>query len=214
MLFTDDAALTSTSHTEDGLQQLVSRLSHACKEFGLTISLKKTNVMAQGADHSPTIAIDGYNLKAVENFTYLGSSISSSLSIDAEVNSRIAKAAAVMARQKQRVWNNPSLIVKTKIHVYQACVLSILLYSSEAWTTYVSQERKLNSFHLRCLRCILHIQWQDKVPNTEVLDRANLKSIFAILSERHLRWLGHVRRMEHDRLDAHACTSKMSAKRT
>ena len=104
MLFADDAALTS--HTEDGLQQLVNRLSHACKEFGLTISLKKTNVMAQGADHPPTVAIDGYNLEAVENFTYLGSTISGSLSIDAEVNSRIAKAAAVMARLNQRVWYN------------------------------------------------------------------------------------------------------------
>ena len=46
--------------------------------------------MAQGAGHLPTIAIDGYNLKVVENFTYRGSTISNSLSIDVEVNSRIA----------------------------------------------------------------------------------------------------------------------------
>ena len=83
------------------LQQLVSRLSHACKEFGLKISLKKTNVMAQDAGHPPTIAIDGYNLEVVENFTYLGSTISNSLSIDVEVNSRIAKATAVMAKLNQ-----------------------------------------------------------------------------------------------------------------
>ena len=44
MLFADDAALTS--HTETGLQELVNRLSHACKEFGLSISLKKTNILA------------------------------------------------------------------------------------------------------------------------------------------------------------------------
>ena len=56
ILFADDAALTS--HTEYGLQQLGSRLSHACKEFGLTISIKKTNVMAQDSDHPPTISID------------------------------------------------------------------------------------------------------------------------------------------------------------
>ena len=198
MLFADDAALTS--HTEDGLQQLVSRLSHACKEFGLTISLKKTNVMAQGVDHPPTVAIDGYGLEAVEHFAYLGSTISSSHSIDAEVNSRIAKAAAVMARLNQRVWNNSSLTVKTKLLVYQACVLSTLLYSSEAWTTYAIHEKRLNSFHLRCLRRILHIKWQDKVPNVEVLERASIKSMFAILSERRLRWLGHVRRMESGRI--------------
>ena len=79
MLFADDTAMVS--QTEEGLQQLVNRLSHACKEFGLKISLKKTNVMAQDAGHPPTIAIDGYNLEVVENFTYLGSTISNSLSI-------------------------------------------------------------------------------------------------------------------------------------
>ena len=157
MLFADDAALAS--HTEDSLQQLVSQFSHACKEFGFTISLEKTNVMAQGTDHPPTITIDGHELKAVDDFTYLGSTISSSLTLEAEISSRIAKAAAVMSKLHQRLWNNPSLTVKTKLRVCQACVLSTLLYSSEAWTPYARQERRLNSFYLRCLRHILHIRW-------------------------------------------------------
>ncbi len=45
LLFADDAALAS--HSEAGLQRLVDKLYHACKEFGLTISLKKTNILAQ-----------------------------------------------------------------------------------------------------------------------------------------------------------------------
>lgn len=39
--FADDTALAS--HTEAGLQQIVNHLSHTIKEFGLTISLKKTS---------------------------------------------------------------------------------------------------------------------------------------------------------------------------
>ncbi|GAA6075933.1 RNA-directed DNA polymerase from mobile element jockey-like [Tachysurus ichikawai] len=119
LLFADDAALTS--HTEDGLQKLVCRLSHTCKEA------------------CPTIAIEGYNLEVVENYTYLGSTISNSLSVDTDVNGRIDKASAVMARLNQRVWKNHNLTEKTKICIYQACVLTTLLYSSEAWTTYASQ---------------------------------------------------------------------------
>ena len=198
LLFADDAALTS--HTEDGLQQLVTCLSLACKEFGLTISLKKTNVTAQGTEASPSIAIDGCTLEVVENFTYLGSTISSSLSIDSEINSRIAKAATVMAKLNQRVWNNSRLTEKTRLRVYQACVLSTLLYGSESWTTYARHEKKLNSFHLRCLRRILQIKWQDQVPDTEVLERANMNSLHTTLSERRLRWLGHVRRMDAGRI--------------
>lgn len=39
ILFADDAALVS--HSQAGLQRLVSCLADACREFGLTISLKK-----------------------------------------------------------------------------------------------------------------------------------------------------------------------------
>ena len=195
MLFVDDAALTS--HTEDSLQQLVSRLSHACKEFSLTISIKKTNVMAKDSDHPPTISIDGHTLEDVENFTCLRSAISSTLNIEVEVNNRIAKAAAaITSRLTKRVWNNSSLTEKTRLRVFQACVLSTFLYGSETWTTYAKKEKKLNSFHMRCLRCILHIHWEEKVPDTEVRERANRNSMLAMLRERCLRWLGHVKRMQ------------------
>ena len=72
-----------------------------------------------------------------------------------------------MSKLYQRVWNNPSLTVKTKLRVCQACILNTLLYSSEVWTPYARQERRLNSFYLRCLRHILHISWQDRVTDVE-----------------------------------------------
>lgn len=198
LLFADDAALSS--HTEDGLQKLVDRFAEACKEFGLTISLKKTQILAQGAEHPPEISIGDHKLEVVDHFTYLGSTVSSCLSIDREINTRIAKAASVMSRLKQRVWNNSNLSLQTKLHVYRACVLSTLLYSSEAWTTHTRHEQKLNSFHMRCLRRILGIVWQDKITNSEVLERAGMQSLIATLCERRLRWLGHVRRMEAGRI--------------
>ena len=197
-LFADDAALAT--HTEAALQQLVDRLAHACNEFGLTISLKKTEVMAQGTDSPPAIHIGDYSLNTVGQFQYLGSTIASNMSLEPEINARIAKAMGVMSKLQKRVWSNNNLTDNTKMQVYRACVLSTLLYSSEAWTTYASQERKLNSFHLRCLRRILGIHWQDRVPNTTVLERAGLPSIFALLTQRRLRWLGHVRRMDDGRI--------------
>ena len=84
--------------------------------------------------------------------------------------------------------------------VYNACIISTLLYGSESWTTYTRQEKRLNSFHMRCLRRILGITWQDKITNTEVLAKAGLPSMFTLLRQRRLRWLGHVRRMEDGRI--------------
>ena len=36
--------------------------------------------------------------------------------------------------------------------------------------------------------------------NTEVLERANMRSMYTILCERRLRWVGHVKRMDRGRL--------------
>lgn len=198
LLFADDAALAS--HSEAGLQRLVDKLSHACKEFGLTISLKKTNILAQDAETPPVITINNTELEVVDSFTYLGSTVSSKASLDVEISSRIAKAAGVMAKLNKRVWINDLLSERTKLQVYRSCVLSTLLYGSESWPTYARQEKRLNGFHLRCLRRLLQIKWQDRVSNTNVLQRADMPSIPTLLIQRRLRWLGHVHRMEPDRL--------------
>ena len=65
---------------------------------------------------------------------------------------------------------------------------------------YAGQERRLNSFHLRSIRRILVISWQDKVTNADVLSRAGLPTMYTLLRQRRLRWVCHVRRMEDGRI--------------
>ena len=144
--------------------------------------------------------MNGSPLEQVEKFCYLGSVLSGNCGIEHEINSRVGKAATAYSKLVRRVWDNPKLTTKTKVLVYQTCVLSTLLYGSETWTTYAKQERKLNAFHLRCLRRLLSIRWQDRVPNVEVLRRADLPSIQALLGRRRLRWLGHLHRMDKKRI--------------
>ena len=161
MLFADDEAVAT--HTQEELQSFVNCFSQACKDFGLTISLKKTNVLGQDTEAPPVITIDDYELEAVCQFTYLGYTITDNLSLDAEINKRIGKAASTLVRLIARAWTNPKLSVKTKMAVYNACVVSTLLYGRETWTAYAGQERRLNTCHLRSIRRILGISWQDKV---------------------------------------------------
>jgi len=49
----------------------------------------------------------------------------------------------------------------------------MLLYGCEMWTLCQHQVKKLDQFHMRCLCKILHIRWQDKISNTDVLERCN-----------------------------------------
>ena len=91
MLYADDAALAS--HTEDGLQRLVD-------------CIKKTNVRAQDISYTPCIKIDDHTLEVVDEFVYLGSTISTNMNLDTEINKRIEKTAATLSKLTKRVWNN------------------------------------------------------------------------------------------------------------
>ena len=201
-LFADDCALMA--HTEPDLQIIVDRFAEAARLFGLTISLSKTEVMHQPApgtsEPSPTVSIEGTELKVVEQFTYLGSTISCDGSLDKEIAQRISKASQSLGRLRTRVINHKNIKPETKIKVYKAVVLTSLLYGCETWTTYRKHIKQLERFHMRSLRSIMHIKWQDRVTNLEVLDRAGLVSIETMIMKAQLRWSGHLIRMDSTRL--------------
>nr|VZI50033.1 unnamed protein product [Spirometra erinaceieuropaei] len=81
-----------------------------------------------------------------------------------------------------------------------AVILPILLYGAETWTVCTKQARRLNHFHLSCLRPILRLNWQDRIPDTDVLERTGILSIYAILRQMQLRWSGRLVRMDDERL--------------
>ena len=58
----------------------------------------------------------------------------------------------------------------------------------------------LERFHQRCLRAIFSIKWQGHTTNIEVLEKADLPNIEAMLILRQLRWAGHVTLMVHYRM--------------
>ena len=105
--------------------------------------------MTQNSPSTPSISVYNSVLKVVDQFKYLGSTISKNLSLDSEINVRIGKASSAKTKLKERVWENKNLTINTKMRVYQACILSTVLYGRETWSTYTSQENKLNAFHLR-----------------------------------------------------------------
>lgn len=80
----------------------------------------------------------------------------------------------------------------------ESVMISCMLYSCEPWTVYSWHARQLNSLYMRCLRKLLNNKWQEKVPDTEVLQRAEKESVYAMLKRFQLRWAGHVSHMPDD----------------
>lgn len=154
-----------------------------------------------GADYSaPIITIDNNPLNVVDKFTYLGSTLSQNAMIDDDVSTRIGKASASFGRLTKRLWNERGVRLATKISVYCAVVLPTLLYGCEAWTPYRRHIRRLDQFHMRSLRRIANIKWQDMISNTEVLQRCAQNGIEHHIKRAQLRWSGHLVRMADDRI--------------
>ena len=120
------------THTERDLQLLMDCFSALCDEFGLTINLKKNIVMLQPAPGKPCIPpltyIKGRKLEVIDTFVYLGKTLSRLNTLDEEVSYRLSKARDAFGKLESKLWSRSDIKVTTKVEVYQACVLTILLY--------------------------------------------------------------------------------------
>jgi len=78
LLYADDCALMA--HLQTDVQHLFNHLLNAITRFGLTVSLKKTQVMLQPfdlLDSTPPVILAGQTpLPVIEKFCYLGNVLS------------------------------------------------------------------------------------------------------------------------------------------
>ncbi|PFX23928.1 LINE-1 retrotransposable element ORF2 protein [Stylophora pistillata] len=161
---------------------------------------KEDEVMSQDTAATPTVRSKITSWKPSHSLPISAPPPQTTTALKWRLQKRFGKTATNMAKLSARVWENKKLTTQTKVAVYRACIVSTLLFGRMSWITYASQEKPLNIFHMRCLRRILSISWTDKVSNNEVLARANIPSMFTLIRQRRLRWLGDVYRMEDGRI--------------
>jgi len=96
--YADNAALPS--HTPDGLQRQLDAISSAYSRAGMVVNSKKTEVLYLPSDSSlpPTFYISGDQLGLTEQFTYLGSIITSTCDLTAEIQHRVNLVSASFGR--------------------------------------------------------------------------------------------------------------------
>ncbi|KAL5266167.1 hypothetical protein ACHWQZ_G006724 [Mnemiopsis leidyi] len=204
--YADDMAILDNSG--EGLQESTDLLAHYSSYAGLKINAKKTQCMAVSkcASQRPFIrgdcielSVGGEPVEQVSNFVYLGATISGDGTIDRDLDVRIQKANGAF-HQLWKIWNSRTIRTPTKIRIYKAAVLTILLYGAEVWNTTKKQMKRFEVFHQTSLRRILRIKWFYHVSNEEVLRRAGIKPVETFISAARLRWYGHVVRMPDYRI--------------
>ena len=205
--FADDSALFTMSR--EGAEQALVLFVDTAAEFGLTVNATKTKFLVVGdgitaVDRAP-MSLGGVDIVCVDEFRYLGSSIHHSGRSTDEVDARVAAASCACGALQKSVFAVRYLDIHIKRCVFNACVLSLLLYGSECWTPLHCDIRRLSSFHMRCIRSILGITraraWAEHISNAELLTLwGDTETIEEKLAHRRLEWLGHVARMDDSRM--------------
>ena len=118
--YTDDIALLANTPAQT--ETLLHSLERAAAGIGLHVNAHEIEFMcfSQTGDIS---TLNGSSLKLVDNFTYLGSSVSL---IQTDINTRLAKAWTAIDSLSV-IWKS-DLTDKMKHSFFQAAVISILLY--------------------------------------------------------------------------------------
>ena len=205
--FADDAALLAS--TREGAEEVARTYMEVASDLGLTVSVPKTKLMVTGRratlEDKILIPVGASQIDCVDEFLYLGSVISSSGRMRPDVDRRIAQASKAFGALRKPVFNNRDLSLKTKHKVYQACVLSVLLYGSECWSPLRSDLKRLDSFHNRCLRNILGISRQQqrsqRITSGSVRRRwRDTDTLTDKIFKRRAEWLGHLARMPDNRI--------------
>ncbi|KAI8488924.1 hypothetical protein Bbelb_334420 [Branchiostoma belcheri] len=121
--------------------------------------------------HSPMSPSDGSTLNFLSTFNYLGSTVSRTGDLKPEIDRRRGLAAAAMQALWRPLWKHRHISLGTKFRVYNAAVVSILLYGAETWPLSNTLAARLDGFDTRCLRRILGVRWFDHLPGTELRQR-------------------------------------------
>ena len=115
-----------------------------------------------------------------------------------QLRTRIGRASEAFG-QLFKIWRS-KISLKTKLCIYNAVVISTLLYGSETWVTTNSKEKRLDVFDNWCLCRILGIKWFHHVRNTTVIERTGQTPAFLFLKTRRSRWFGNFSWMGQERL--------------
>ena len=178
----------------------------------MKINQKKSEVMVININEPLPIEVSGVSLKTTKEFTYLGSKLTEDGGSNVDIRNRLNKARTAFVSMKN-IWKSSQYGAKTKIRIYQSCVLSTLLYGSECWRMTEKDMSKLSAFHTQCLRRILRIFWPNTISNERLLAKCNQSSMEDMIIRRRWQWLGHVLRRRNEDITREALNWTPNGKR-
>ncbi|KAJ4431286.1 hypothetical protein ANN_19883 [Periplaneta americana] len=195
-MFADDQTIFSDS--ENDLQLAVYKLNKIAKTFNMTISERKSKVMAfNGKDHMRCkININDNIIEQVNNFNYLGCNVSYCQKED--INIKLNKFYRMCGTIKRTLKNKT--LQSTQLKFYKVMAVPTLTYASDNWTLNRADRRKIETAEMKFLRSIAGVTILDRKRNEDIRKDLNIFNLTNRIESMRNGWYEHVRRMPTDRI--------------
>jgi len=158
----------------------------------------------QNAGRIHSVRIYNITFDRVEDFKYLGTTLTNENSIVEEIKSRL-KSGNVCYHSVQNLLSSRLLSKNLKIKIYRTVILSVVLYGCKTWSLTLQEERKLWVFENRVLRRTfvrrreeVTGEWR-RLRNKELNDLYSSPNIVRVIKSRRMGWARHVARMGEER---------------
>ena len=131
----------------------------------------------------------------VEEFKYLGTTLTIQNSIREEITSRL-KSGNACYHSVQNLLSSRLLPKKLKIKTYRTIILPVVLYGCEAWSLTLREERTLTVFENMVLRRIFGPRREEvtgewrRLHNEDLSDLYSSPNIVRVIKSRRMRWQG------------------------
>jgi hypothetical protein len=179
----------------------------------MKINTEKTEVMTIARKGKNTsIFIDGQKLKQVEQFTYLGSIISSKGKCTKEIQHRCNITYQILG-QMSPILRNKNVNMNTKTALYKTIIIPSLCYQCQTWTLTASDKRKIITTEMACLRRMLGVSIRDKIRNETIRKMTNTTPVMNYIKRQQIKWFAHASRLPSDSIPQKALLLKHSGRR-
>ncbi|KAK3532754.1 hypothetical protein QTP86_028122 [Hemibagrus guttatus] len=196
MMFADDIVICSESREQ--VEENLERWRFALERRGMKVSRSKTEYMCVNErEGSGTVRLQGEEVKKVQEFKYLGSTVQSNGECGKEVKKRV-QAGWNGWRKVSGVLCNQKISARIKGRVYRTVVRPAMLYGLETVSLRKRQESELEVAELKMLRFSLRVTRLDRIRNEYIRGTAHVGCLGDKVREARLRWFGHVQRRESE----------------
>ncbi|KAK3507128.1 hypothetical protein QTP70_007960 [Hemibagrus guttatus] len=201
MMFADDIVICSESREQ--VEENLERWRFALERRGMKVSRSKTEYMCVNErEGSGTVRLQGEEVKKVQEFKYLGSTVQSNGECGKEVKKRV-----------QAGWNGWRKVSRIKGKVYRTVVRPAMLYGLETVSLRKRQESELEVAELKMLRFSMGVTRLDRIRNEYIRGTAHVGRLGDKVREARLRWFGHVQRRESEYIGRRMLDMEQEAKR-